>query len=572
MSGGSIVIGNAMQRFVLCLAVLLLTSCGGRRVRNTQTTNAAETTTLAVGGGADTAAGTPSEQVSQLTQLLARGSYAPVTTALEGTLEEGGISAYALDLQPSTCYVLVGVADSQNDLNLVMLDPLGRDIAHDVRANPHPWVSFCTVRAGRFTARLQMLRGAGPFHFAAFFAARGQPATLAAFFADEPSASQVESATIDSATSQRLAALDQTLGSQSFRRVGDPNGVVLETNQRRDFEARLEAGRCYVFAALGGPSATSVSVAVASNGGQVVSASETAAQDAQVRLCNVTAGTYRLQVQIRQGQGAVFTAGYAQGGAQPTEVISANSTAAATLDENFALLDADMRARGYLPFGLTARDQLEASGQRRTTVELEARRCYAFVAMGDSTVENLDLSLLAANGSPIDRDQRRDARPIVRHCTTVGGTFTMEVAMRAGSGPYVLTSYRWPGGLEGPFGLEGLLYVRYAEITSLLTTEGFVPDFNFELVRGQLRSGPSTHSVQLSAGRCYSVVVVGGEGIRNIDARLSDGSDLVVADSDDNAFTSLRTCTDEAEELSLRISSTDRGPFLYQVFSQQTGG
>src|SRR5690606_39285785 len=64
-----------------------------------------------------------------------------------------------LVLPAGRCYVVAALAPATADLNLTVLAPNGRAIAHDVRRDAHPNVRFCTRYARRHALRLQMARG-----------------------------------------------------------------------------------------------------------------------------------------------------------------------------------------------------------------------------------------------------------------------------------------------------------------------------------------------------------------------------------------------------------------------------
>jgi hypothetical protein len=279
------------------------------------------------------------------------------------------------------------------------------------------------------------------------------------------------------------------------------------------------------------------------------------------------------------GSGAVFTAAYVQATATaptPTAdampVISDTSTAGAAVDENFALLDADMRARGYEGLGTSSRGELGEAGTNAYDVDLEGGKCYAILAVGDSGVRNLDLTLLDASGREVDRDVASDTRPIVRVCPSTDGHYRMQVRMTSGSGVYFYAAYRWPRGIRGPFGLEGLIYVRLAELQALLSVEGYSPDPGYDLEQANLRSeGTSaTHRLHLNGGQCYSIAVVGGDGVSDIDVALARGGTEITSDGGvRSAFPSLRHCVTTTGDFTLTVrAAAGSGPYLYQVFSR----
>jgi hypothetical protein len=346
------------------------------------------------------------------------------------------------------------------------------------------------------------------------------------------------------------------------------------------FQLALEQGRCYAFGTLGGPGATDTDVFLQDGSGQRLQADTRTDRDAMLRYCAPETANYTLQIRMYGGEGSVFTVGYVQGAAgspataavQP--VIADTSSAGAGIDENFALLDADMRARGYVSLADPQRGQLAEAGEQEYGIDLEGDRCYALLAVGDSGVRDMSLSIHDASGREVDRDEAGDSRPTVRVCPESSGHYTMRVRMVSGFGRYVYAPYRWPRGTRlGD--LAGVLYVRLAEVTALLGVEGFQPDPGYSMDRGRLRRDgqSSTHQLELQGGQCYSVAVVGGEGVRDLDVALSQGSQQVATDLGvRNAFPSVRHCASTTGSYTITVrAAAGTGDYVYQVFSHANG-
>ncbi|HEY8535452.1 MAG TPA: hypothetical protein VIL25_03350, partial [Vicinamibacterales bacterium] len=376
----------------------------------------------------------------------------------------------------------------------------------------------------------------------------------------------------------RLAQLDQQLGAQGFTRVGQPAGMVLHTRDPREFQLNLRQNQCYVFATLGGPGAVDTDIVLSDATGAQLEADTRRDRDAIIRYCAPATGSYALSVRMYEGQGPLFTVGYVQNATQAPQaepVIASTSTAGANLQESFALLDADMRARGYEGYGTQATGQLGTGETRNFGIQLEGGRCYAILAVGDSGVRDLDLLLLDPSGREVDRDLAQDARPTVRVCPERSGAYTMQVRMTDGAGSYVYAAYRWPRGTQGPFGLRGLIYVRIAEVTALLNVEGFQPDPGFTPQNGTLRrqGATATHTVELTGGQCYAIVVAGGDGVNDLDVTLSRGGTQLANDyGSRNAFPSVRHCATEDGRYTINVTAANgHGRYHVQVFTRQDG-
>lgn len=569
--------------FLLALAMAALAFSGvgcrpRRSVRGDVGSGSGGEGGVTVGGGTTVAHGTPREMLDQYDAAMRSAGYEPVGPVTRNVLPANGITPIEIDVRRGFCYSLAVFGASGTNVDLVILDPRGAQIGHDVHTDEHPWVTFCAARGGRFVARVQQVTGEGEFFFAPYHAPGRTRADLSAFFGGAASAAAV-AATLDGDTQARIAALDAALGSESFRRVGDASGIAFGERDERLFALTLEPGSCYAFASFGGPGAADTDVYLVDGEGHWLAQDARSERDAVVRYCSSSHASYNLQVRLLRGSGPVFTAAYVQATASsPTPsvdalpVISDTSTAGAAVDENFALLDADMRARGYEAYGGSSRGELSDAGTTAYDIDLQAGNCYAVLAVGDSGVRNLDLTLLDANAREVDRDDAPDARPIVRVCPSANGHFRMQVRMTSGTGSYFYAAYRWPRGIRGPFGLEGLIYVRLAELSQLLSVEGYSPDPGYDLEQGRLRSegASATHTLRLNGGQCYSIAVVGGDGVHDIDVALSRGGTPVGSDAGvRSAFPSVRHCVSTTGDFTLNVAAAaGAGPYLYQVFSR----
>jgi hypothetical protein len=559
------------------LVATALAGCRSPRRQWTAPTNAAAVTTgggQTVTSGGVVATGTPRQVLEQLDGVLRQQGFSPTGPAVHGNLATNGLIAYAVDAAAGSCYTLAVIGeDGSQNIDMIVLDPYGRPAAHNVRPDNHPWASFCAGSAGRFIARVQMAGGAGGYFYAVYAGPAGRQMELSSFYGEQ-AASQVEVAQMDGATQQRLGALDQQLGGQGFTRVGRPAGIVLNGREPRDFQLSLQQGQCYAFASLGGQGAVDTDLVLHDHGGEQLAADGRRDRDAIVQYCAPTTGRYALSVRMYEGQGPLFTVGYVQNAGQVQQaepVIASTSTAHASLQENFALLDADMRARGYESYGNQTTGQLALAGTRNFEIQLEGGRCYAILAVGDASVRDLDLVLLGPNGEEVDRDIAQDPRPTVRVCPEATGNFYMQVRMTDGQGSYVYAPYRWPRGTSGA-GLRGLSWIRLSEVTALLSVEGFSPDAGFSPEDGNLRRQGATasHNVDLVAGQCYAIVVVGGDGVHDLDVTLSQrGTQLTSDVGSRSAFPSIRHCATQDGRYSVGITAANGdGRYYMQVFSR----
>lgn len=538
-------------------------------------------------GAGPRASGDARNQLNQLDQLFRSRGYSQVGPALHGNLPFNGVIAYAVNVAPGACYAIFALGEdpAQQDINIVVTDQSMRTIDHDVRPDAHPWVLTCPNYAGRMTVRVQMVRGAGSYFYGVYQGAASAPRPdLASFFGT--ATAQMAAAQLDQATGQRVQNTDRALAAERFQRVTGPTGLPFTEGGVQVFPLTLMGGVCYAFATWGGPGARDTDAFIVDAADNAVAQDQETHVDALVRYCPPQPGQYRLKVRMYQGAGPVFVAAYMQQGQGATVqnppptggqqggggVIAGAAQAGGGVEDNFRLVDGEMRARGYESFGDAQRGRLAEGEQRDFPLQLEGGKCYAILAVGDSGVRDLDLRLDDANGRLVDRDVDTDSRPIVRVCPERTGRFVMHVSMFRGEGNFVYQPYRWPRGVRGPFGLAGVMYVRLAEMTQLLSVEGYQVDTDIDPERGTFRreGEEREHELTLAANRCYAVVAVGGEGVTDIDLTLLRGNAPLQSDGTRNPFPSVRHCTDgQGGRFKLKVrAAAGSGAYFFQIFNQ----
>jgi hypothetical protein len=486
-----------------------------------------------------------------------------------------GVVAYPINAQRQACYTIVAIATPGANLDMLVLDPWGRRIAYNVDPDSHPWVTTCPGIDGRAVARLQMASGSGEYYYAVYQGSPTVRANLSSVFGGAAETGPT-TAQLDPGTGARIQTLTAQLANESFRQISDPHGIVFGRREDRNYQLNLQEGHCYVFATFGGQGARDTDAYLLSGGGEELVTESSDRLDANVRYCPPTTGVYQLRARMFSGEGPLFTVGYVQQRAatpapEPVTAVIASSTVAPGLDENFRLLDADMRARGYDAMGASTRGQLAQAGTQDFAVSLEGGKCYAILAVGDNGVRDLDVILLQGERE-LDRDVEADPRPVVRVCPEQNGDFTIRIRMYSGQGNFIYAPYRWPRGTRGPFNLRGIIYVRLAEVTSLLGVEGYQPDVDATPGQGRLaREGQNrAQDIRLTSGQCYSILVVGGEGVNDLDVTLARGGTQLGSDGTRTAFPSVRYCADQTASYSLDVHArSGSGQYFYQVFRRQ---
>jgi hypothetical protein len=172
-------------------------------------------------------------------------------------------------------------------------------------------------------------------------------------------------------------------------------------------------------------------------------------------------------------------------------------------------LDQDLRARGY---ELATPDDAVADGAREVT--LEGPGCWALAAAGDAPVGEVEIAVFD-RATELGRDRGRFA--VVRLCPTHTGPVRVEVQGRPAGGAIRLSRWHWPRSTRGPFGLEGSLFVRLSEATSLLAIDGLEPLAAPTVV--DLREGAPLRQRSPMRG-CVAIVAAGAAEIRELEVGL----------------------------------------------------
>lgn len=98
---------------------------------------------------------------------------APAGPLQQGTLAEGADARLALDLPAQCTTVLVLGGDGVRDVDVTVVDPEGRALAHDTTHDPQAVVRACSDVAGYHVVRVRMARGAGTFLVSAWAGGTG---------------------------------------------------------------------------------------------------------------------------------------------------------------------------------------------------------------------------------------------------------------------------------------------------------------------------------------------------------------------------------------------------------------
>ncbi len=520
----------------------------------------------------------PREALDETNRFLEMRGWRRIGPALRNPkMSARGIVAYAVRARENTCYTAMAIAERHADLNMVVVNPSGRKIAHNVAPDPYPWVTFCPTGPGQFVIRVQMGAIAAEYVYAIYQAPQGTPPPLPGFFPTEryKTGSGGPDPEMDRRTRKVFRDIDRSLIASGYVRPAEPRGLTLMERSHQDVPVNLRAGYCYAFAALASNQTNRINTSLLDGGGRLVAKNDDKKRNVVLRLCPDVPGRYVLRTISLAGSGAVFVSAWARSqGVAPsaTEKVIRVATSNEELQENFRVLKAEMEARGYSDDANIQYASLSEAKTESFMIPLEGETCYAVMTVSDDGVEHLDLVLRNPVGTIVDHDFGTTSTPVVRVCTGSPGGYRLEAQMVRGSGQFAFAAFAWPRGTRGPFGVHGVLYLRLAEATSLLTYEGYQPAVEYDPVRGSItREGHSGyHEIELPGETCIAMVIVGGGGLYELDAALTIGGQTVAEDRDRTALPVLRHCTAKPGTYLLSIRAAHgAGDYFYQLFRRQ---
>lgn len=563
---------------------------GGSNVGVAGGGNAAVVTPTGAGAVAPTAAGASvpgtvtvppgapaSVQLDAVAQTLRAQGYAPVSAPMRGPRQPGGLSSHPFMPQMGACYVAVAVGGPGiTNLAMTVSAPSGQYIGNYSRGDAHPFVPFCAYEYGLYFPRVFVGAGAGEVIYQLFQGPPGTSPMLAGVWSGGTQRAAPQ--TVDAATQARIAALTQQLRGQGYAQVLAPRAAMLGRGEVVSFPTTLREGLCYTFAAFGGPGARDADLYFVDGSGNVVQRDERPDVDAVVRdVCVTSAAQFTVRPRMAEGDGPLWITAFARaaqtGAAQVTQnslSMSQSSSGGNDIDDTWNGQQNILLSVGYQAEGEPLNRSLTEGQSQEERVTLGAGQCYAIMAVGESRVRDLDLDLLDASGRPVDRDYAQDPKAIVRLCAPSAGQYRVNVRMVSGGGAYRMGLFRWSGGTSGA-GLSGIAFVRNAEVTRVLQSDGYQGDADFEIVRAQIREGGnSQRNVTLRANQCYAFVSVGGNGVSDLDLVVQKDGQTVAEDRTFTAFPTARFCARAAGQYRVTITSRrGSGDFVFRVFRRE---
>ena len=223
-------------------------------------------------------------------------------------------------------------------------------------------------------------------------------------------------------------------------------------------------------------------------------------------------------------------------------------------------------ATGGEPVGSIVSGSLTEGASYYEDVLIDADRCYAFLAVGETTAEDIDLHLYS-QGVELGSDVEEDPTPSVFWCNAHLTEVNLEVRMYTGAGRFVLEVFAFdePSDNVDPILSDNL------EILSSQFAAGFVPALS-PIANSSIAGETQTYDVQLVPGRCYVVLAASSRSLEDLDLYLiSPTGQLVDFDDNTEGDPVLRYCVPSGEETvhQLRVDTfSGFGQYLLGVYAQ----
>lgn len=381
------------------------------------------------------------QRISAITQRLEADGYSIVSEPRGIPMRNTENRDFRLNLRDSSCYAFATVGGAgTRDTDLMILGSDGQEMARDVLAAQDATITdFCPTTSGQYTFRARLYQGNGPVFVAAYH--RPSEETPSAEPDSGENTGEVISgeSTVGAGLEENYQQRHARILSRGYEVFGEPARGELEDSQHRDFPVTLEGGRCYAILAVGDNGVRNLDLLLHNGSGREFDRDFDTNAQPIVRVCPESTARLHVRVAMNEGAGRFVYTTYrwtsgtrgAWGLAGIMYVRHAELTRILDVDGYEADLDA-----------APERGRLRRQGDRRThRVTLEAGQCYNAIAVGNSTVQNLDLRVRRGSVR-VASDSGFNAFPAVQFCPRNSGIHLIDVSAIAGNGEYFFQLYR----------------------------------------------------------------------------------------------------------------------------------
>jgi hypothetical protein len=303
-------------------------------------------------------------------------------------------------------------------------------------------------------------------------------------------------------------------------------GAKVDAVARTDFlltgDARVHVHRytsraCLGFVAAGAKFAQAIDLTVLAPSGRVLARGAPRTTLPYAVHCGKPGDVAFVSVRMTDGQGEVAYAALtdarpvlsdlarcaALGAPRPAALELGSEPTARPLEDELTALGSELAEAGYIPDGLVAFGALLSGQHEARLIALDAQRCYALAAIGDSDVIDLDLRVFAQGVAPkpLSADTSRRRNALVKLCTDDRTRHVLDTAVFQGEGGYVVQAFRLTEPEHAP-GIDGQARLSYGEQSARMLARGFRPE---PVTTGLVAPNERLRvPMPVEAGRCYA--------------------------------------------------------------------
>lgn len=369
-------------------------------------------------GAAGTARSDLERRVSALRDGIARRGFQPTGDPTRLNLGAGGRVRAPFPVTPDRCYTFGAFADGDLvDVNAVIVDAAGDEIARDLRGERDALVQVCPRVATTLAVEAQAARGEGAVVLQAWSADSAAVGGPTALWLGERLSWQGAAGTLEE-TLREGAARAESLGLRAGG-VADER-MTLAAGDVMERARRVGAAGCTAFLAAAGRGAGRIELSVHGPDGGLIARGEQGLGGALAVTCAPRGEALAVRVGLEAGSGEVVLrslSGDAPAWSTGLEATTVSETWAA----RWILPEARWTARG-MP------SRLRLGGGARPVLPLEhgAGRCVRAVLVAGGGMPALSLSLRDADGRALQR-AAGEGRVAIGRCGAAAESLRVEL-------------------------------------------------------------------------------------------------------------------------------------------------
>jgi hypothetical protein len=239
-------------------------------------------------------------RLREITAGVRRRGFRPEGTPMSVPIAEGQRVRVPLHTEPARCYTVVSLAGPNvRDLNLLVVDELGVEVARDVSSSKDATVQLCADREADFAAEVHAAGGAGEARVAIFAGAEREVGSTSGLWLGERSAGARSPLPLEDAVRADLDGA-RAVGWADPRRTAAGS---LVGGQAVAHALALAANRCTLLVATGGRGVGRLHLRVVDENGRALAVRGGHAPSATARVCTEESTRVSAQVVARRGEG-----------------------------------------------------------------------------------------------------------------------------------------------------------------------------------------------------------------------------------------------------------------------------